>query len=138
MGVSSGETITGVSQKIKESFPNSKVIATDIVGSVIFGGTLKKRYIPGIGSGMVPKIIKYAKIDDVVMVDKLSIGGIMLYLSENNLKEIALNWENTIEAIDYATKCLHERNFAQPIKPYLRYRDLKNRIIAMPAFVGEI
>jgi ornithine cyclodeaminase len=27
-------------------------------------------------------------------------------------------------------------DFAQPLKPYLRYRDPKNRIIAMPAFVG--
>jgi ornithine cyclodeaminase len=25
---------------------------------------------------------------------------------------------------------------AQPVKPYLRYRNMKNRIIAMPAFVG--
>jgi ornithine cyclodeaminase len=29
-----------------------------------------------------------------------------------------------------------QKEYAQPVKPYLRYRDLKNRIIAMPAFVG--
>ena len=71
MGVSSGGTITGVSQKIKEEFPNVKIIATDIVGSIIFGYPPKKRFIPGIGSGMVPDIIKHAKIDGVVMVDEV-------------------------------------------------------------------
>lgn len=72
MGVSSGGTITGVSNKIKERFPHSKVIAVDIVGSVIFGHPPHKRYIPGIGSSMVPKILEKAKIDDVVMIDELS------------------------------------------------------------------
>ncbi|KNY26428.1 2,3-diaminopropionate biosynthesis protein SbnA [Pseudobacteroides cellulosolvens] len=72
MGVSSGGTITGVSRKLKEKFPNIKVIAVDIVGSVIFGGPAQKRYIPGIGSSMVPDILKQAKIDDVVMVDEVS------------------------------------------------------------------
>jgi 2,3-diaminopropionate biosynthesis protein SbnA len=72
LGVSSGGTITGVSRKIKERFPCAKVIAVDIVGSVIFGHPPAKRYIPGIGSSMVPEILKGAKIDDVVIVDELS------------------------------------------------------------------
>ncbi len=72
MGVSSGGTITGVSNKIKEKFPNAKVIAVDIFGSVIFGHPPHKRYIPGIGSSMVPEILKKAKIDDVVMIDEVS------------------------------------------------------------------
>lgn len=70
MGVSSGGTITGVSQKVKEIFPHAKVIAVDIVGSVIFGGSPQKRYIPGIGSSMVPDILRQAKIDEVVVVDE--------------------------------------------------------------------
>jgi cysteine synthase A len=72
LGVSSGGTITGVSNKIKERFPKAKVIAVDIVGSVIFGHTPHKRYIPGIGSSMVPEILKKARIDDVVMIDEVS------------------------------------------------------------------
>jgi cysteine synthase A len=72
MGVSSGGTITGVSQKIKQIFPRAKVIAIDIVGSVIFGGAPQKRYIPGIGSSMVPSILKQAKIDEVLMIDEVS------------------------------------------------------------------
>lgn len=72
LGVSSGGTITGVSRKIKERCPGAKVIAVDIEGSVIFGGPAAKRYIPGIGSSMVPDILRQAKIDDVVMVDEAS------------------------------------------------------------------
>lgn len=72
LGISSGGTITGVSRKIKEKFPGSKVVGVDIVGSVIFGHPPKKRYIPGIGSSMVPEILKQARIDDVVMMDEIS------------------------------------------------------------------
>jgi cysteine synthase A len=70
LGVSSGGTITGVSRKVKERYPNAKVIAVDMVGSVIFGQPSRKRYIPGIGSGIVPPILKQAKIDEVVHVDE--------------------------------------------------------------------
>jgi len=70
VGVSSGGTITGVSRKIKEVYPNAKIIAVDIVGSVIFGGQPKKRYIPGIGSSRVPEILKLALIDEVIAVNE--------------------------------------------------------------------
>jgi N-(2-amino-2-carboxyethyl)-L-glutamate synthase len=71
LGVSSGGTITGISQKIKEMYPKARVIAVDIWGSVIFGNKPHKRYIPGIGSSMIPEILKSAFIDDVMMVDEL-------------------------------------------------------------------
>jgi N-(2-amino-2-carboxyethyl)-L-glutamate synthase len=71
MGVSSGGTITGVSQKVKEKYPHAKVIAVDIYGSVIFGGEPSKRLIPGIGSSMRPKILNHARIDDVVWVSEV-------------------------------------------------------------------
>jgi cysteine synthase A len=72
LGTSSGGTITGVSCKIKQDFPDAKVIAVDIIGSVIFGHPPKKRYIPGIGSSMVPEILKKARIDEVVMMDEIT------------------------------------------------------------------
>ncbi len=72
LGISSGGTITGVSNKIKERFPRAKVIAVDIEGSVIFGHPPRKRLIPGIGSSMVPDILNRARIDDVVMMDEKS------------------------------------------------------------------
>lgn len=70
IGVSSGGTISGISRKIKEISPKTKVIAVDITGSVIFGGKSSKRLIPGIGSSKVPEILKEARIDDVIMIDE--------------------------------------------------------------------
>lgn len=70
IGVSSGGTITGVSRRIKEEYPSAKVIAVDIVGSVIFGGKPCKRYIPGIGSSRVPEILKHAIIDEVMEIEE--------------------------------------------------------------------
>ncbi len=72
LGVSSGGTITGLSQKIKKVFPKAKVVAVDIIGSVIFGDAPKKRYIPGIGSSIIPTVLKDAKIDEVVTVNEVS------------------------------------------------------------------
>ncbi len=60
----------------------------------------------------------------------------MIYLNEKDLREIGIDWEKMIDVIEAAVRCLGKSDFAQPVKPYLRYRDLKNRIIAMPAFIG--
>ncbi|RUT68615.1 2,3-diaminopropionate biosynthesis protein SbnA [Flavobacterium cupreum] len=70
MGISSGGTITGVSRKVKEMYPNVNIIAVDVYGSVIFGGKARKRFIPGIGSSMRPDILNDARIDDVVYVNE--------------------------------------------------------------------
>jgi len=60
----------------------------------------------------------------------------MLYLSEHDIRALGIDWTATIGVIEDAVRCLDAGDFAQPIKPYLRYRDPANRIIAMPAFVG--
>lgn len=60
----------------------------------------------------------------------------MLYLNEKYLREVGINWEQLVDVIEQTVRCLGDKDFVQPIKPYLRYRDLKNRIIAMPAFIG--
>lgn len=86
IAVSSGGTITGISQRLKESFPDAKIVAVDVDGSVIFGGAPKKRFVPGIGSSMVPDILKYAKIDEVVTVsEKSSIEMCHILLEEHAL-----------------------------------------------------
>jgi len=71
LGVSSGGTITGVSQRVKERYPNAAVVAVDVEGSVVFGGRPHKRKIPGIGSSKRPEILSEARIDDVVVVGEL-------------------------------------------------------------------
>lgn len=70
IGVSSGGTITGLSQKLKENYPNVKIIAVDSVGSAVFNSPPKTRFIPGIGSSRLPPIIHDALIDDVVWVEE--------------------------------------------------------------------
>jgi cysteine synthase A len=86
IGVSSGGTLTGVSNMIKRRYPSAKVIAVDIEGSVIFNTPPKKRLIPGIGSSIVPNILKHAKIDDVVIVDEAeSIEGCHSLLNKNQI-----------------------------------------------------
>ncbi|GMQ56231.1 2,3-diaminopropionate biosynthesis protein SbnA [Vallitalea sediminicola] len=84
IGVSSCGTITGVSQRIKGKFPKARVIAVDIVGSVIFGGKSKKRYIPGIGSSMQPENLRKARIDDVIQVTEEETIDMCNYLLENH------------------------------------------------------
>jgi len=84
-GVSSAGTITGISRALKNKFPNVKVIAVDIDGSVVFGGHPKKRFIPGIGSSMVPDNLKNAYIDDVVSVNELESVMGCYELLQNNL-----------------------------------------------------
>lgn len=61
----------------------------------------------------------------------------MLYLTNASIEAIGINWQNTIAIIEKTIGCLYKKDYAQIIKSYLRYKDLKNRIIAMPAFVGE-
>src|SRR5437667_8045516 len=70
IGVSTGGTIAGVSRRLKERYPNIRVIALDTEGSVIFGGAPRKRHIPGIGSSIVPALFSHAKIDDVVLISE--------------------------------------------------------------------
>lgn len=60
----------------------------------------------------------------------------MVYLNEGHIKELGFNWEENIETIKKSVECMINDDYAQPIKPYLRYKEKTNRIIAMPAFVG--
>ena len=70
IGVSTAGTIAGVSRRLKERYPNIRVIAVDTEGSAIFGGAPRKRHIPGIGSSIVPPLLSHAKIDDVVLISE--------------------------------------------------------------------
>jgi len=74
VAVSSCGTITGVSRKLKEKFPKVKIIAVDVEGSAIFGTTPQRRYLSGIGSSIVPKILKQAIIDEVIHLSQYEIA----------------------------------------------------------------
>src|SRR5262245_19233199 len=70
IGVSTAGTIAGMSHRLKERYPNIKIIAVDVQGSVIFGDAPRKRHIPGIGSSIVPPLLSRARIDDVVLISE--------------------------------------------------------------------
>ena len=76
VAVSTSGTILGVARRLRQVFPQLRVIAVDAVGSVIFGGPPQPRKIPGIGSSIVPDLLNCAEIDDVVYVsDRESAQG---------------------------------------------------------------
>lgn len=60
----------------------------------------------------------------------------MFYINQDCIENAGINWNETINVIEQAVSCILINDFAQPVKPYLRYGDIKNRIIAMPAYVG--
>ena len=68
IGVSTGGTIAGMSRRLKERYPNVRIIAVDTQGSVIFGDTPRKRHIPGVGASIVPPLVSEAVIDDVILI----------------------------------------------------------------------
>ncbi|MFC4143484.1 hypothetical protein ACFSNA_02780 [Pedobacter mendelii] len=60
----------------------------------------------------------------------------MLYLNKKELEKIGINWHQLLDVIRNTLYILRDQDVVQPVKPYLRYSDLSNRIIAMPAYVG--
>jgi 2,3-diaminopropionate biosynthesis protein SbnA len=86
VGVSSAGTISGVSRRIKQKFPKAKIVAVDAVGSVIFGGPSRKRYIPGIGASIQPQLLSHAQIDEVVHVPEIeTVAGCRELLNRHGL-----------------------------------------------------
>lgn len=70
VGVGTGGTIAGLSQRVKAEFPRVTVIAVDTEGSMIFGGAPRRRWIPGLGSSIRPPLCSRADVDDVVIVSE--------------------------------------------------------------------
>lgn len=68
IAVSSAGTLIGLSRYLKETAPQIKIIAVDIEGSVIFNTPPCSRYISGLGSSMVPPLLKEAVTDEVMFI----------------------------------------------------------------------
>lgn len=60
----------------------------------------------------------------------------MLYLNEADIRTVGIDWPEIATVIRKTCHAMAQEDFAQPVKPYLRYRNKQNRIIAMPGFVG--
>ncbi len=60
----------------------------------------------------------------------------MLYLSETDIAQLKPAWATSIAIIQETTALISSGEYSQPIKPYLRFKNPSNRIIAMPSYVG--
>ena len=63
-------TLAGVSERLRQVFPQIKVVAVEPVGSVTFGGVPGKRNIPGIGASLRPKLADHATPDRIVAIEE--------------------------------------------------------------------
>lgn len=75
-GVSSCGTIRGCSEYIKSRQLQTKIVAVDAAGSVIFGGVKGPRQFPGLGAGIVPGLYHQGIANEVQYVtDRECIEG---------------------------------------------------------------
>ncbi|OCT16069.1 2,3-diaminopropionate biosynthesis protein SbnB [Paenibacillus pectinilyticus] len=60
----------------------------------------------------------------------------MLYVQDDHIREIGIDWTKLTDIIQDVVVIGDSGDCVHPLKPYLRFGDPKNRIIAMPAYVG--
>ena len=70
VGTGTTGTLGGVSERLRQEFPNIKIVAVEPVGSVTFGGSPGKRNIPGIGTSLPPKLADLSNPDRIVVIDE--------------------------------------------------------------------
>ncbi|UHA73686.1 2,3-diaminopropionate biosynthesis protein SbnB [Paenibacillus sp. 481] len=61
----------------------------------------------------------------------------MRYLNEADIQRIGIDWKALADVIEAVAGAYKRGEYAQPIKPYLKFGSDKNRIIAMPAYISE-
>ncbi|MCH9649659.1 MAG: 2,3-diaminopropionate biosynthesis protein SbnA [Deltaproteobacteria bacterium] len=64
-------TVRGAVDYVQEQGLETKVIAVDAMGSVIFGGEKGPRLLPGMGAGLRPPLCPVERVDGVVQVSDL-------------------------------------------------------------------
>lgn len=71
IGAGTTGTLGGVSKLFREKSPKTKIIAIDSIGSVTFGTSSGKRYIPGLGTSSPPPISKFSSYDSLLMIPEI-------------------------------------------------------------------
>ncbi|MGG8343070.1 hypothetical protein [Streptococcus uberis] len=61
----------------------------------------------------------------------------MLYLDKEDISNVKYSWQHIVECISETIKKILSGEIDQPIKPYLQFENHRNRIIAMPARIGN-
>jgi N-[(2S)-2-amino-2-carboxyethyl]-L-glutamate dehydrogenase len=60
----------------------------------------------------------------------------MRYLNEAHIQSMGIDWKPLVDSIAHVITLMGTGDYTQPLKPYLRFKNQRNRIIAMPAYVG--
>ncbi len=86
ISVSTGGTITGLSNRLKEHFPDICIVAVDVEGSLVFDQKPKARKLSGLGASIRTDIMDKSRIDEVVILsERQIIQGCRELLSVHNL-----------------------------------------------------
>jgi len=70
VGAGTTGTLGGTSERLRQVFPDIRVVGVEPVGSVTFGGAPKKRFIPGIGTSKRPELADLANPDQVIAIEE--------------------------------------------------------------------
>lgn len=70
VSVSSAGTVTGLSKRLKEDYPNIQVVAVDVEGSTVFQPIAGRRNFSGIGASKRSEFIENADIDEVMILSE--------------------------------------------------------------------
>jgi cystathionine beta-synthase/cysteine synthase A len=70
ISVGTGGTITGTAKRLKEHYPQLRVIGVDPIGSILGGGDEIKPYlVEGIGYDFIPDVLDNSLIDEYIKTD---------------------------------------------------------------------
>ncbi|MGA7206083.1 MAG: pyridoxal-phosphate dependent enzyme [Specibacter sp.] len=64
-------TLLGCQQYVRAHNLDTKIVAVDSVGSVLFGGTAGTRRLPGLGAGVLPELASSAEPDVVFQIEEI-------------------------------------------------------------------
>ena len=86
VGVGTGATVNGLSRGVRAARPGATVVAVDVEGSVIFGGSPGRRLIPGIGSSIRPPLVDSALISEVTVLSEMDeVAGCRTLLRDHGI-----------------------------------------------------
>ncbi|MFC0598050.1 2,3-diaminopropionate biosynthesis protein SbnA [Streptomyces palmae] len=71
VGAGTTGTLMGCARYFKKARPQTVIVAVDSVGSVTFGGPPGPRMIPGLGTGVRPRLLDESFVDHVVHVPEV-------------------------------------------------------------------
>lgn len=84
IGAGTTGTLGGVSECLRNAYPNVKIVAVEPVGSVTFGGHPGKRNIPGVGTSVRPEIADFCSPDRIVAIEESATVEACLSFVESN------------------------------------------------------